>query len=164
MKKLEEYDESLLKNNPWAFSLKIEATEVTDYKRHISEQQEDGHTIQVPDKYYLDRTPSTKVFMTVGVKEKVYGLSERAKCLYLYLLYNLKQNKDYVQINQENYMLKNNIKSVNTFKEAKKELINADFILPASTYKTVFWINPNYIFPGSRTKKYEHAIDKKGEK
>lgn len=154
MNKKEIIDESRLIKNPYEYTLVIPVSKYTNPKEFIK-QGEDG--IVVNSSFYLERVQSAKLFYSTGAKEYVYNLSDKAQRLYLYILYNLLNNKDYVQINKENYMTKNGIKAENTYREALKELIRYNFLC-LTEYKTVFWINPNLFFCGNRIKKYPSNI------
>jgi hypothetical protein len=154
MRKLEVIDESRLVNNPYVYTLQIPVTEVTLKDRY----KEGAHNIVVNDKLYIEKLPSTKIFLSKESKEIVYNLSDKAQRMYLYVLYNLNSNKDWIQINKEMYMAKNEIKSVNTYKDSISELIRYGF-LTTTEYKTVFWINPHLFFSGNRIKKFKkHTI------
>lgn len=148
MTRLEKYDESLLIKNPLAKELRIP----------ISYARGKGYTIEkgqsLPNTFPVERTIHVRLFYTPGTGVAIAKLSDAAQRLFLYIVTHLEPNKDFVQINHENFMSQNGVKSINTFKKAKKELIRELFIVP-SEYKTVFWINPDIFFPGNRIRKYE---------
>lgn len=156
MNKLEEFDESRLIKNPFEFTLKIPVTQI--YSDTDLTLDEEGFYIN--KKIYLERTPSVKLYYCEDCKDMIYNLTVKGKTLFLYILYNLKKNKDYIQINQEHYMKKNSINSINTYKESIKELQRYNFIV-ATEYKTVFWTNPNLFFSGNRLTKYPNNIEVK---
>lgn len=155
MTKLETFDESRLIKNPFEYTLSIPVTEVI-CANELEKDPTDG--IYINKRLYFEKTPSIKLYYCDDCRTFVYNLSDKAQRLYLYILYNLKSNKDYIQINKEHYMNKQGIKSLNTYKEAEKELIRYNFILNTE-YKTVFWINPNMFFAGNRVKKYAKNIN-----
>lgn len=155
MNKLEPFDEKNLLTNPFSYSLTLPVTEVIS-NINYTKDPEDG--IIVNSTFYQERIPSTRIYQTADFYDTVAKLSPRAHSLLLYIIYKLLPSKDYIQVNTEHYMNKNSISSINTYKEAKKELIRHSFI--ASTeYKTVFWINPNMFFNGNRLKKYKNNIN-----
>lgn len=154
MKQLEQFDEKNLVTNPFSYTLTLPVTEVIS-NINYTKDPEDG--IITNSSFYQERFPSTRIYQTADFYEVVASLSPRAHSLLLYIIYKLLPGKDYIQINTEFYMSKNGISSINTYKEAKKELIRYSFIAPTE-YKTVFWINPNMFFNGNRLKKYKDKI------
>lgn len=154
MNKLEQFDETILKTNPFTFTLSLPVTKIISNVSY-SRSPEDGMILN--SVFYQEQIESTRVYHCKA-KEDVYKLSDKAIRLYMYILYNLKSGKDFIQINEEYYMKKNGIKSINTFKAAKMDLIQNNFILP-TIYKTVFWTNPNMFFNGNRLKKYPHNLN-----
>jgi len=156
MNKLEVYDEKNLIKNPFEYSLQIPVTSMYS-SNSLTKNMEDG--VVVHKEILLEQTQSVKIYYCSDCKQYVANLSDKAQRLYLHILYTLKPNKDYIQINSEYYMKSNNIKSINTFKEALKELIRYNFIAPTE-YKTVFWINPYLYFAGNRLTKYPNNIVK----
>ena len=154
MTKLPVFDESKLLVNPYQYTLELPVTQIVSgikFKKDAS----DG--VIVNDTFVIEKIPSIKLYKCTSCKSFIYGLSDRAQRLYLYIVYNLEANKDYIQINEENYMNKNGIKSVNTLKEAQKELLRYSFISPTE-FKSVYLINPNLFFNGNRLKKYARNI------
>lgn len=162
-KKLEEFDESKLLNNPFTYSLVIPTTKVVSDKfRYIppEAQNEEGAFIQ--DTFHIEQTQSVRMYYCPGCKTFVYNLSDKAQRLYLYILYNLERKKDYIQINREDYMKKNNVKSNTTYLAALEELIRYSFI-GNTMYKTVYWTNPFLFSSSDRISKYPDRILEKSE-
>ena len=162
MKKRQEIDESKLIGNPYISKLVIEATKVVESGMYINDQ----NGVPQPVERLIEKQKYAKVFYCTGCKERVYNLSAGAKSLYLYIIYNLKANKDWIHINREWYMSKNGIKSINTNKDAVKELSRYEFLCLNAEYKDLFWINPALFFTGDRIKKFRDRviIDNKWEK
>lgn len=155
MRKLENFNEEDLAVNPFVVSLRIPVTKAEDHSK-FKVKMEDG--MRYPATYLIERTPHVRIFNAPHNKESIFNLSSKATRLFLYIIFTTKPNKDYVQLNQDDFKKKLGVSSDNTFLDAKKELIRYGFI--ASTqYKTVFWINPNIFFPGNRLVKYPTNID-----
>ena len=83
--------------------------------------------------------------------------SAGAKSLYIHILYELEYGCDYIEINVKRYMKENNISSINTYKDAVKQLSRYLIIYP-SVIKGVYWINPKLFFAGSRVNKYPKNV------
>lgn len=161
MKELEKIDEKLLNVNPFSFSLKIAVTEVLksgEFEKVESEELSEG--VFLNKSYYIERLQSTKIYYCPECKDRIYGLSDKAQRMYLYILYNINRGKDWIQINKENYKTRNKIKSDTTVNEALKELMTEGFI-SATIYKSAFWINPTLFYSGNRLKKYPTTVDVK---
>lgn len=159
MKKLETVDPSKMLRNPFSVGLKIEVSKITDTKRY----RPDAEGIMYPVDYLIEKERMTKIYHFAGAKDMVYNLSPSAKCLYLFVLYNIEVGEDYIRLNTERYMQKNRVKSINTYKKAVKELIRYCFLSQSADYKEVYWINPMLFFSGSRVNKYPESVVIKNE-
>lgn len=158
MKKLQEIDESKLLLNPFVNNLQIEATKLTETNKFVLS---DG--VQVHVSTLIEKRQNVKLFYCTACKDMIYNLSPGAKSLYLFVLYNLESGQDWIQINSQWYMSKNSIKSINTYKEAVKELCRYLFLSQTVDYKDVYWINPMLFFSGNRIAKYPTKVIIKGE-
>ncbi len=158
MKKQQIIDESKLGLNPLVNNLQIEATKLTDINKFVLFEG-----VQVPVSTLIEKRQNTKLFYCSGCKDMVYNLSPGAKSLYLYVLYNLEGGQDWIQINVQWYMTKNSIKSINTYKEAAKELCRYLFLSKSVDYNDVYWINPMLFFSGNRIAKYSDKVVIRGE-
>lgn len=159
MKKNQNIDTEKMFYNPFVSNLIIEATQLVDYNKFIAD--EDG--VMLPATSLIEKKEYTKIFYSAGAKDMVYNLSAGAKSLYLFILYNLETNVQYIQINVERYMKKNSIKSINTYKEAVKELCRYLFLIQSSDYKDVYWTNPELFFNGNRIKTFSNKVVIKGK-
>jgi len=163
-KKLEEYDETKLVNNPFSYSLSIPVVKMMDDKKfefHPPEiEGEDGTWLRAS--FYAEQMQSTKLYYCPGCKLLIYSLSDKAQRLFLYILYHLQRKRDYMQLNKQDYMAKNNVKSNTTYLAAVDELITAGFIANTQ-YKTVYWVNPILFSSGDRIAKYPDRLNEKRE-
>lgn len=149
MKKQQEFDESQLKNNPFAQTLQIPVTEII--RSDMLNVNADGTTYN--GVMYSEKMPKVEIYYCPDCGSNVAGLSDKAQRLFLHILYTLKHKKDYIRINAAYYMNRNNVKSYTTFSNAVKELIRYEFIV-ATHFKGIYWLNPLRFFPGSRLSKY----------
>lgn len=152
-KKKPNFDE--IGNNPFAQNLVIKINR----KRHrVLNKFEQVDKMEVN----LDAGRGCKVFEIAGYKALMMTLPIRAKELYLYLIHSLDDAQDYIWIDRVSYMKAHGIKSVNTFKDAVKALEERDYILQhhyKTIFKDVYWINPRFLFKGSRPNKYPKNWD-----
>jgi len=162
-KKLEQYDESKLVNNPFTYSLTIPATLMTsDTFKLLPPELQGEEGVFVKSTFYVEQTQSVRMYYCTGCKSMVYNLSDKAQRLYIYILYNLERKKDFVQINRDDYMTKNNVKSNTTYLAAVEELIRYGFI-GNTMYKTVYWTNPFLFSSSDRLAKYPDKIEQKAD-
>lgn len=162
-KKLEVYDESKLVNNPFTYSLVIPTTKiVSDKFKYLPADVYGQDGVFMKDTFHIEKTQSARIYYCPGCKAMVYNLSDRAQRLYLYILYNLIRKKDYIQINKEDYMNKNGVKSNTTYLAALEELIRYGFI-GNTMYKTVYWTNPFLFSSSDRISKYPDNIEVKSD-
>ena len=105
----------------------------------------------------VEKTPYSKLYCTSGRRLIINQLSPRTKELLLWLMFEIESSEDFIWINKQRYMQENNISSINTYKEAVKELVRYAFLSP-TIITDVYWINPSYFFKGDRIKKYPNNI------
>lgn len=151
-RKISEITEDNLGINPFSFNLKIDVTK----KKRVVINKYGNEDI---DEYSLESTPYTKIFEYANLKDKVNSLGIRAIELLFFIINNLKGQQDYIVINRNEYMKLKGISSINTFKKAVYELCKDDgYIYPHATLCNVYWINPRFMFKGSRLNKYPKNI------
>jgi hypothetical protein len=66
--------------------------------------------------------------------------------------------RDYLWVNKMRYMEENEIKTKKTMEVAFAELIEKGFLAIAGRYIDVYFINPSFIFNGSRKVKFPECI------
>ena len=157
MKRNQKFDKEKLLINPFSFTLQIPVTKVIsniDYERDL----EDG--VFHNKSFYVEKTKKTVLYHCDSCKENTLGLSDKALRLYMWVQLTLNPGQDFIEINKDTYMKKSGTKSINTYKDALKELIRYSYIA-ATEFPTVFWINPNIFFSGNRLNKYPNNIVEK---
>lgn len=118
------------------------------------------------DKVYLpafspaESDEMTRVYTCSTNRKELSVLSARAKELYMFLLYNIDYNEDWVWLNRALYMKENNISATNTFITARNELV-ALGVISIAVKKDVFHINPKYFFKGNRINKFSKQVKEK---
>jgi len=109
--------------------------------------------MMLPRDIFVERKPFSKVYLTADDRKLVMMLSDRALRLFLWIIYELRAGSDSVLVNIDKYMKESNIKSINTYKQAISELERYCFV-SHSLVKGVYFINPAFIFRGSRINRY----------
>jgi len=155
MKKTEK-DHLNTSKNPFVFGLKIpvrmfrkkhESAVSTD--KNILHRYEVSTTVQ---SVVIEQLPITKVFTPFEYREYISMLSKDAKCLMLWLLYELTPGQDWFQLNRKRYVDETKLSYVD-LNNSVTHLCNAAVICP-TTIKDCYWINPSFFFAGDRISKY----------
>lgn len=152
MNKREAEIERRLPENPFTRTLIIPVSATYSFTAYV---KVDG--VKVPKPIYPDKSPHVKLFYDCDAADKVFGLSERAKNLYLYILYSLTSGRDWITLDASRYKTKTGVKSRATLAKAKEELYKARFIDPTSI-RSIYFINPAYFFAGSRSVKFSNHL------
>jgi len=105
----------------------------------------------------VDVSPSCRIYVDAALNEDRNNLSLRSKEMLLWLIGRLRSGEDVVLIVPDNYMALFDIASVSTVRKAIQGLIKAD-IIAKTDVRNVYFINANYLFRGSRIRKWpEHS-------
>jgi hypothetical protein len=151
IKKSPDLENADLGINPFSVHLKIKVN------RKVYKVIKNG--LPDTDDVTLESNPFTKVFEVAGYKANMQTLTIRGKELLLYLIHSIDGKSDVIWIDRAKYMKINNIKSVNTFKDAIADAAKHGYIqahTDSRRFKDVYWINPHYMFKGDRVRKYPH--------
>lgn len=105
--------------------------------------------------FKIEKQSFTKIYHIAGVKEITSKFSDKAHRLYTYIIHHLEAGNDYVILNAAHYMRTNNVKSLGTFYKALSELKKSNFVSKCDEIENAYWINPEYLFCGSRIAKFE---------
>lgn len=117
----------------------------------------------VPVEIELECQEYTKLYKGADIRKVVSNLREPAKRLFLWIAYEIESGKDYLWINKAQYMKDVGVTSVNTYKSGLEELIRYTLICESSI-RGVYWINPRFIFCGSRINKYKVNVEEYKQK
>ena len=106
--------------------------------------------------YNDEYTPFTKVFLSPAAKEKVLKLGLRANQMYTYIMHNLKSGQQKIKLDKKKYCDFYDMKAT-TFSNTRMELMEANIIMDVKRDedKDMYWINPFYLYNGSRIKEFE---------
>lgn len=83
-------------------------------------------------------------------------LSSAAKDMLIYVAARVQYNSDVIELEEEKYCRVMDV-ARSTFFAAKKELTNR-LIIPRTSRKNTYWINPSYLFRGNRMERFPTAI------
>lgn len=144
--------------NPFARSLQIFVTKVTDGKRF----KLDADGVALPDSYLIERAVKASIYYQKDMRRAIGVLTPVGKSLYLHILYSLTSGQDWVVIDVKAFMAENQIKSMTSVSLAKKELTECGIIVKSSV-QSVYFVNPAVMFCGSRPDKYPDRVEVKYE-
>lgn len=153
MRKLEKIDENTLLVSPYAGTVKFDVTRFTNYKQFKKDED-----ILLPVEYFADKQEHTKMYRSLNNSQMLMFLSYRALQLFIWVTLHIQKDKDWVQINEQLFCKRASISTGKTYKAALSELLRYQLLIPTH-YKTVYWVNPEYIFNGDRLKKYPNNLN-----
>lgn len=157
-------DESKLGKNPFVDHLVVTVSKLALKDQYTVDKVklDDGsiEKIYLPSFSSAESDEMTRVYTCSTNRKELSVLSARAKELYMFLLYNVDYNKDWVWLNRAMYMKENKINAPNTFITARNELVTAN-VIQITVKKDVFHINPKYFFRGNRITKFSKQVKEK---
>ena len=153
-KKVPPLDENKLRSNPFTETLIIPINERID--PIIKVKDENGKEVAMVNP--MEWTKSTKVYHNKGAGDMALALSAGGLRMYVYIIHKIESAQDWIRIMPENYATKSDRGSINTYKRAINELIEAKYIC-LSPCKYTYYINPARIFCGSRMQKYPDNLE-----
>lgn len=115
--------------------------------------------VLVPLEAVLEKTPFAKLYITSENRILFNRIPANAKSVFMWMIFEINQGDDFVQVNRERCMKELSIKAVATYSNAIKKLIRYGMIKQTKAFDT-YWINSEFVFFGSRIKKYPQRLDK----
>lgn len=106
--------------------------------------------------YLVDKQKKITVYSHpfYSIDNILFGsLNSKARDLYLYIIYHLKENTDYISLKLCDVKKTTGI-SRNSIVAAIKDLKAVGIIAPKS--QSIYWVNPMYIFRGNRIEYYRN--------
>lgn len=139
-----------LYKNDFIHDLKLIYTEMQDKKTYIKTYD----NILIPAVYKVEYQLKTNLFISKKNTEIILSLNHPALQLFLFIAHNLKANQDIITINRKRFIKQTN-SSKSSYLRATKELTQKQIIKTTDTgIQDEFYINPAFLFNGSRLKKY----------
>lgn len=152
-------EKKFLGKNPFIKGLNINVNKIPikNVYKSTGEKASDGSIIQEQVYSKADAMPFTKYYISSELRKIRSLITPRGKELLLWIMDELEAGKDYVEVNRKRYMKELHIKSLNTYKTAVSDLVRYG-IIALTLKQDVFWINPEFMFRGSRVRKYRDNI------
>lgn len=154
MVKNEEIDLTSLLVSPFRYSLKIKVSKMVEGGKFIF--GDDG--VGVPSVVYFDRANKVSYFQSKDNEDTLSLLSGASLKLFIHIMNQIERGNDWVRINKAVFCNKYGIKSGTTYNAAINELLRYQIIC-GSHYKTIYWVNPSFLFNGNRVDKYSDCLE-----
>ena len=155
-RKVPPIDENRLKSNPFTQSLEIAVRERVDLVAMVPDDTGKLVSLRNP----VEQIQYTKVFHNADDGDRAIGLSACALRMYVYIIHKMGTD-DWIRIMPDNYAVKAEKGSRNSYKRAINELIDEKYIC-LSPFKYTYYINPARLFCGNRIEKYPDNLKFKG--
>lgn len=153
-------DESKLVNNPFTNELLIPVRSFKTKSEYLSAEEVKAGLVtkihKLEEEHILEQEEFTKVYNKSAFRLHIFERTEKARSLFLWLVYEVDSGKDYLWINKERYMSEASV-SINTYKAALEELCLNKIITP-TIYSEYYWINPTFFFNGNRINKFPNNL------
>lgn len=123
-----------------------------------------------PVQYFYELEQHLRLYTSVVKRKHIFQLPEKARDLYLVMLYHQNDGEDYSILSYEkvNKLYKDTHDSsdgrpykdmnLRAFKEAITSLVKANIIDLKDRKLEQYWINPNYFFQGNRVNKWPQNL------
>jgi len=143
--------------NPYVFitNLRVPVIQVI---KDVKKDEDTGEYLI--DEYFFEAADYNRIYTSPTLRNSVFSLSEKARDLYLMMLYMMNADYEYIIMSykkvNELYRSTGAKKDLNlrVFKETMKELVAHTILDLKDKAKEQYWINPNYFFQGDRSKKW----------
>lgn len=137
-------------NNPFTNKLKLIYSELTINKAY--QYTNDG--FYLPLTYKVEQAKKISIYINPNNAEIIINLNHSALQLFMYIAFSIKPGQDVITINRKRFIKQTN-SSKSSYLRGTKELTDKQLIKPTNTgIQDEFYINPAYLFNGSRLKKY----------
>jgi len=144
-----------ISRNPFIYSASpIELMEIGTRNYVVSDNSTTGvPPDQISRTYLADRTSKTCVYYKSYVAEDfINKLSAPALKLFIYIIYKLPDNQDWIKIKIKTLQEQLNFKSTRTVAKALKCLVDTCVICKKS--QSEYWVDPKVLFKGDRVSFY----------
>lgn len=145
--------------NPFVQALEIHCIWRMEFEQAIAT---DEYTTEVRmAKAKLIETDDRASLYTAGLLSWFTDLSTSAKDMFMYIATKIGWEKDVIELDEETYCDVMKV-SRNTFYNAKTQLTNR-LLVPRTSRKNTYWVNPSYIFKGNRHERFKDRVIKTNE-
>lgn len=124
-----------------------------------NEKGEDGKPIMIQHSFLQETEPYTRFYINAAHRQIMANLSASAKCLLLWMIYEVESGKDWCWFNRNTFIKDHGYSDDRTYRNAVEDLMRCGIItMVGMGLKDVFWINPRFFFRGDRKSKYKNNI------
>jgi len=140
-------------DNPLCDELVIDTREIgTDFYEYTKNKKKYDSEGTVPI-LTIERADKVAIYTSRRNRLMLMQLSDSASKLLLWIIQSVEYGEDYIKFNTHNF-IKETEMSVRTLTRAKRNLIDNKIIAKMEGKSSYYWINPTFLFKGSRVKKY----------
>jgi len=136
--------------NPYINNLNIVYSEIKISKTYIYNHLEQ---IYLPATIKAEQQKKTSIFISPEHRKILMKLNPYANKLFLFIIYTIQTGEDIININRNIFLKESNL-SRSTYIRAINELKELNIIKPVENLKDAYFINPAFLFNGSRLRKY----------
>ncbi len=102
------------------------------------------------DVYIIDKDQKTSIYQLKSLEQSLYKLSPTANKIYHYITHHLGKDKDKISLPSKKICEIADINAHGTFYNGVRALIKIGLIARSQGRANMYWINPHFIFNGSR--------------
>lgn len=132
--------------------LQIKKNRTTTETKHVNEN--DGVILEYTEEtvnYTIEQQAKCSVYRLPYIDNVLFGeIDNCAKALYLYIIYHVPKDKDYISLNSKKVCAAMNI-SRPTMAKSVRQLCDIGLICKKPSLYD-YWVNPEYLFNGNRVK------------
>jgi len=122
---------------------------------------DDFYSKETTSKYIKEKQGKVSIYRVMNNEvytEFLFSLNRPARDIFLYIIANLGENKDYIKLDPEIVCRKTGL-SRNYYYSGLKSLKDNQVII--NKKRAEFWINPYYLFRGDRVEYYKSRVPDK---
>lgn len=124
-----------------------------------SGKDDKGKDIMIQSMYLSEAEEFAKIYINSAHRQIMAGLSSAARCLLVWLIYELESGKDWIWVNRNRFVKEHGYSDDRTYRNAVEDLMRYGIIaMVGGGMNDVFWINPRFFFFGDRKMKYKKYI------
>lgn len=138
--------------NPFCVNFTLELIEFQNQHSVKKSKEVTTNSTIVNQIYTVEKQKHTKLYHTAYDDKLFFNLNSKARDIILYILLNIKENEDFIELSLKKIQQKVKI-SKKIYYDGLKELKEKAFV--ANRTQGTFWINPQLIFNGNRKSFFE---------
>lgn len=140
--------------NPFLSSLEIVVNKFSPANQYTFDKVSQ---MNLPSEVDFDRQQSTRLYISSTSRLSSMRLSNSELRLFVWISYEMEQNKDYLWINVKRFLEESGM-VLNTYKSSVIGLCKKGYIYEVADIKDVYWVNPSVFFNGNRVRQFPNNV------